>query len=581
MPDNNLQEGIFESPLMLPELKTLDLSGNNLYDINFTSLYGLSKLNSLHVEGNNLVFRHIIAAFSSDAYSGFSADFTYSPQAKIDFAQDIELNPGDILEMEIDSFFISDGDQIQWYKDVIPLSGETNNYYDKTVITINDSGNYYVEVTNPNVPNLRLTSNIKNVTVNDFVGGVPRKEYEALVALYNAMNGDNWNIKTNWLDTLNRSIGDWYGITIENGHVIQINLFTNNLKGELPEEIGNLGELQWLNLQNNDIRGEIPYEFFNLTKLTTLIFSFNRISGLLDPEIGQLSNLKYFYIDHNTIEGPLPIELKNLKMLEVFHINANQIGRIIDENTVRESRQIPDALQGLTSLWSFQISQNYLLFNDIEPIFSWHNYSNLTQFKYELQTGLHDVAELKSEKGEKVRVSIPNYLPSLSDSFCWYKDGIAIEGSNDSVLILENVQLNDEGFYYCSISNSIATGVNIVVHAATLFVNDIHGAGVPLFEYNALVNFYTSNNGEHWKNKKNWLDTINVTVNDWEGVMVYNGHVTEISMDTNNVSGTFPKSLYKLRNLERLGFFMNNLSGNLPDDIDSLSNLQGLFLMDI
>ena len=37
--------------------------------------------------------------------------------------------------------------------------------------------------------------------------------------------------------------------------------------------------------------------------------------------------------------------------------------------------------------------------------------------------------------------------------------------------------------------------------------------------------------------------------------MVVDRHVREISMDTNNVSGSFPKSLYKLSELERLNLF--------------------------
>ena len=147
--------------------------------------------------------------------------------------------------------------------------------------------------------------------------------------------------------------------------------------------------------------------------------SLNQISGELPQEIGTLLDLKYFYIDHNTIEGPLPTELKNLKKLEVFHINGNWIGIIIQKNTVRKPRQIPDVLQEMSSLWSFRIDQNYLLFKAyIEPIFSWSNFNNFTQFKYELQEGLHKDTELSAEKGKTVKIRIPNYFPASFRYIC-------------------------------------------------------------------------------------------------------------------------------------------------------------------
>ena len=272
--------------------------------------------------------------------------------------------------------------------------------------------------------------------------------------------------------------------------------------------------------------------------------------------------------------------MSNLKKLEVFHINANWLGKIFDVNNPREPRQIPDNLQEMSSLWTLRIGQNHLLFNDIEPIFSWSNFSNFIEFKYELQTGLHKNTELKVEPGDTIKLTIPNYVPAPSDTYSWKKDGETLEGADDSVLILKDVQLDDEGFYYCIISNEIASGVDIFVYSTTVKVNDVHGAGVPISEYQALVDFYYSNNGVNWKKKENWLDTINVTVNEWEGIYVIDGHVKEISMDTNNISGSFPRVLYKLRELERLNFYMNNLSGSLPDDIDSFLNLRILFLSD-
>jgi len=54
------------------------------------------------------------------------------------------------------------------------------------------------------------------------VTDVPPSEALALVHFYNATDGDNWTDNTNWLtDT---TVGNWYGITVADGHVTEIDL---------------------------------------------------------------------------------------------------------------------------------------------------------------------------------------------------------------------------------------------------------------------------------------------------------------------------------------------------------------------
>ncbi len=627
--NNNLQEAIFGTRFLLPELKILDLSGNLIDDANFGNLDSLSNLEVLKIENNKFIFKHIKDISFLPYYNNFSGNFTYSPQAKIDVAEEISVKKGDIIEMSVSPRYLSANDIFQWYKDDIALIGETSPSFDKTNAVTEDAGTYYLKITNSDISGLTLQSFDKVVTVTDFVAGVPRKEYEALVEIYNSLDGDNWKNNDYWLDTINHHINDWYGVKVEGGHVTTLLLSNNNLvgaipniignlsglqslylwynningnipaeignltnltsldlnnnnniSGSIPKELGNLSKLEYLDLSGNNLSGSVPKELGNLDKLQVLYLSFNRISGLLPREIGNLSELRYFKINHNTIQGPLPAELSQLNKLETLHINANWIGKIVDENIPREARQIPNILGEMDSLKNLRIGQNYLLFNDIEPIFSWWNYNNLNEFKYENQISLHKSIDVMADPGETVKITIPNYYPSASDTYQWMKDGDPIAGANDSTLVLTNVQLENEGFYFCKISNNVVTDLTLQVYSTTLKVNDTHGAGVPLAEYNALVEFYNTTNGENWRKKTNWLDTINCTVAEWEGIGVINEHVYEIIMDTNNVSGSFPISFYDLHYLERIYFYMNELSGNLPDDIDKLTKLRTLYLSD-
>ena len=66
---------------------------------------------------------------------------------------------------------------------------------------------------------------------------------EALVALYNATDGPNWETNENWLT--DAPIGEWSGVTTNSdGRVSELNLHSGGLNGEIPPELGNLTDLR-------------------------------------------------------------------------------------------------------------------------------------------------------------------------------------------------------------------------------------------------------------------------------------------------------------------------------------------------
>ena len=62
----------------------------------------------------------------------------------------------------------------------------------------------------------------------------------ALVAFYNATDGTNWTNNTNWL---NGPVSTWAGITVVNGRVYTFRFYSNNIKGNIPPEIGQLTQI--------------------------------------------------------------------------------------------------------------------------------------------------------------------------------------------------------------------------------------------------------------------------------------------------------------------------------------------------
>ena len=111
-------------------------------------------------------------------------------------------------------------------------------------------------------------------TVSDRTASTPTEtpasaetDREALVALYNATDGENWNRSDNWLS--DAPLGEWYGVDTNNDGCVTVLILDNNeLSGEIPPELGRLANLTELELSDNSLSGEIPPELGRLANLT-------------------------------------------------------------------------------------------------------------------------------------------------------------------------------------------------------------------------------------------------------------------------------------------------------------------------
>jgi len=99
---------------------------------------------------------------------------------------------------------------------------------------------------------------------------------------------------------------------------------------------------------------------------------------------------------------------------------------------------------------------------------------------------------------------------------------------------------------------------------------------IPSTECNALVTSYNSTDGDNWNDNSGWLETNRPC--RWYGVSCDGGHVTELYLGENQLTGEIPSELGNLSKLKRLYLYGNQLTGEIPSELGNLSRLEYLYL---
>ncbi len=181
---------------------------------------------------------------------------------------------------------------------------------------------------------------------------VTQAECQALVDLYTATNGEGWARHDKWLQSSRPC--EWYGVECtSNGQwrltVAHLNLFENNLRGNLPISLGDLSNLRTLLLTDNKLSGALPISLGSLSKLKQLNLGKNAFEGALPDSLGNLRELNGLFLYDNQLSGPIPSSFGNLIKLYTLDLSSNQL-----------NGTIPATLGSLNSLANMALLGNQL-----------------------------------------------------------------------------------------------------------------------------------------------------------------------------------------------------------------------------
>ena len=422
------------------------------------------------------------------------------------------------------------------------------------------------------------------------------EDLEALTAFFNATDGPDWTINTNWLS--DEPLGEWYGVTTNaSERVVELNLgrnnltgslpssmdrlsqlrvihlFENNLNGSIPTSLGKLSELRELWLQNNELSGAIPSSMANLSKLQELLLDDNELSGTIPESLGNLSNLRILKIPDNRLSGTIPSTLGNLQNMDLLELQQNELtgtippslGELSNVTILRLEENsligfIPPSLGNLSKLEQLALWDNELTGNIPSSLGNLTELQSLSLHKNKLSGPIHpelgQLTRLESlylSTNAELAGPLPHELTGLPLSLLWL-DGtqLCVPDEPDFMAWLESIELK-EGIMFCE---------NVPEESD---------------DRAALTAFYHATDGPNWTDKTNWLSEE--PIGTWYGVNTDgDGRVTDLRLYQNNLSGEIPPEIGDFSVLEQLELYENQLSGAIPPEIGNLGKLRDLFL---
>ena len=232
--------------------------------------------------------------------------------------------------------------------------------------------------------------------------GVCMEEYQALVDFYNESDGENWLHNDNWLDTINSTVDNWYGISVGEGHVTSIVMAANNL-AKIPDAVTRFPYLRKVVFSSGGFYGDIP-NLENCPNLRLLDFSDNNFFYHELKKVTQWKNfdqINMYYSPQNvtyTIETDTTVKVGDSIALAI----PNYVTTPYDEYSWWSNSHNPDAYSSydypyiINDVKAFDDATYQLILRDawLSNIVQTHFILRLHVDTTDISTGIKDLHDL-------------------------------------------------------------------------------------------------------------------------------------------------------------------------------------------
>mmetsp|Transcript_16614 Transcript_16614/g.36343 ORF Transcript_16614/g.36343 Transcript_16614/m.36343 type:complete len:744 (+) Transcript_16614:137-2368(+) len=340
------------------------------------------------------------------------------------------------------------------------------------------------------------------------------------------------------------------------GEITSLLMPDNNLKGDLPPELGLLEALEHVSLYKNKLTGSIPEGFQYLNDLVTFVVEDNEMTGSIPEYVNeQWTNLELLSLAYNNFSGELPSFLGMEKLTQVA-LNHNSFSgevNVFDSTPLLEvlllnNNQFDGSfyheLLETIPVNMLDVSHNKLTgkipadFYDVE-VFSAHN---------NLFTG-HVPPILWDDYEYKIRFLSLHSNPNMEGQ---------IPHNIGQLTNLAKLDLGGIG-----LTGDIPASLNHLAKLEYLFLNDNDFDDTQDFPYLADAGKLK----ELSLRNCNIADSIPHWLGEWDTNLVY------LDLSHNALTGDIPTNLHNLEELRFLLLSHNLLDGPVPDSLKTLENL--------
>ncbi|KAK0596322.1 hypothetical protein LWI29_014635 [Acer saccharum] len=348
----------------------------------------------------------------------------------------------------------------------------------------------------------------------------------------------------NWEETVD--VCNFTGVTCnkQRHRVVELNLTSCRLLGQLSHILSNLTGLRYLVLSNNHFYGTIPPELSKLRNLHFLQLDGNNLRGRIPESFAQFSNLTLLFLFENYLTGTLPAS---------FFANCTSLANI-DISYNFFTGKIPGEIGNSPGLWNLNLYNNQFTGQVPESLI------NTSMYSLDLEYN-HLSGELPSDIVAK--------LPSLKNLHLSYNNMVSHDRNTDldpffsalgNCTDLDEIELAGMG-----LGGALPSSIGRL-NLSQLLLQENHITGS--------IPWNIANISR--------LMTLNLTSNLLNGTIPEEisllSKLEQLFLSHNLFSGEIPVALGQLSHLGLLDLSHNKFSGEIPASLGNLVRVNSLFL---